>query len=146
MKEPINGIRRLFLDSAPVIYFVERHPVYCSMLQPIFTRFETGGLTPVTSPITLAECLTLPMRSGNIEVIEAFLELMGGQDPTSLVPLQRATARLAAEIRSKYGLTLLDAFQVASAIEGSCEALLTNDKAFARITELRIIFVEELGS
>ncbi|SRR5208337_2077117 len=140
----LTGISRLFLDSAPVIYFVERHPVYYSILEPIFTRFDAGALTAITSPITLAECLTFPMRSGNKDVIQAFLELFGGEHSTLLVPLQRETARLAAEIRSKYHVTLLDAFQVASALEGSCEALLTNDKALTKITELKIILVEGL--
>jgi len=76
---PLSGIRRLFLDSAPVIYYVERHPIYYSMLEPIFTQSEAGALTAIASPITLAECLTLPMRLGNRDVIEAFLELIGGE-------------------------------------------------------------------
>jgi len=143
---PLTGISRLFLDSAPVIYFVERHPVYYSMLEPIFTRLDTGALTAITSPITLAECLTLPLRSRNKEVIQAFLELLGGEHSAQLVPLQRETARLAAEIRSKYNVTLVDAFQVASALEGSCDALLTNDKALSKITEMRIVLVEGLSS
>lgn len=100
----------------------------------------------IASPITLAECLTFPLRSGNKDVIEAFLELFGGEHSALLVPLQRESARLAAEIRSKYNVTLLDAFQVASALEGSCEAMLTNDKALTRITELRIVLVEGLSS
>jgi predicted nucleic acid-binding protein len=144
MKEPTRGIRRLFLDSAPVIYFVEQHPVYYSILQPIFNRFESGDLTAVTSPITLAECLILPMKSGNSEAVEAFLELLGGAPSALFLPLQKETARSAAEIRSKYNVTLADAFQVASALEGSCEALLTNDKALTRIAELQILLVEDL--
>jgi predicted nucleic acid-binding protein len=84
------------------------------------------------------------MRLGDRDVVEAFLELLGGEHSTFLVPLQRETAKLAAEIRSRHNVTLLDAFQVASALEGSCEALLTNGKALKRITELRILLVEEL--
>ena len=80
----------------------------------------------------------------SVEAVEAFLELLGGGHSTLFVPLQRKTAKIAAEIRSKYNVTLSDAFQVASALEASCEALLTNDKALTRITELRIILVESL--
>ncbi|MEW6351093.1 MAG: type II toxin-antitoxin system VapC family toxin [Thermodesulfobacteriota bacterium] len=144
MTEPWVGIRRLFLDSAPVIYFVEQHPDYHSLLLPIFARFETGDLIAVTSPITLAECLVLPLKAGNAVVTEAFLELLGGAYPGVFVALERQTARLAAEIRSKYRVTLSDAFQVASALEARCQALLTNDKALTRITELRVLVVEDL--
>jgi predicted nucleic acid-binding protein len=144
MNEPMQGIRRLFLDSAPVIYFVEKHPVYYSTLQPVFRKFEIGDLTAVTSPITLAESLIFPMKLGNSEVVAAFLELLGGGPSALFLPLQRETARSAAEIRSKYNVTLTDAVQVASALEGSCEALLTNDKTLTRITELRILLVADL--
>jgi len=140
----MEGVRRVFLDSAPVIYFVEQHPVYHPVLQPIFGRFETGDLTAVTSPITLAECLIFPIRLQNAEATEAFLELLGGEQSTLFVTLRKETARLAAEIRSKYNVTLTDAFQVASALEGACEAFLTNDKALTRITELKILVVEDL--
>jgi predicted nucleic acid-binding protein len=144
MNEGMRGVRRVFLDSAPVIYFVERHPVYYSVLQPVFNRFESRDLTAVTSPITLAECLIFPMRSRNYEAAEAFVEILGGGGSAVFVPLQKETAKTAAEIRSKYNVTLADAFQIASALEGSCDVLLTNDKALTRITELRVLLVESL--
>ncbi len=138
-------MHRVFLDSAPVIYFVERHPVYCSILEPVFRRFEAGDLVPVTSPITLAECLVLPMKQGRADVIEAFLELMGGDPSSVFVPIQRDTARIAADIRSSHNLTLTDAFQVASALQGNCDALLTNDKNLSTITDVKVVLVEELS-
>ncbi len=84
------------------------------------------------------------MKSGNSEAVEAFLELLGGGTSALFVSLQRETAKTAAQIRSKYNVALADAFQVASALEGSCDALLTNDKALTRVTELRVILVESL--
>lgn len=125
-------MRRIFLDSAPVIYFVERHPVYCPILEPVFSRFETGELVAVTSPITLAECLVLPMKLGRVELIEAFIAVMGGDHSSVFVPIRKDTARIAADIRSRYNLTLTDAFQVSAAIQGDCDALLTNARACPR--------------
>lgn len=97
MSEVLTGIRRVFLDSAPVIYFVERHPVYGSILEPVFSLFETGEIVAVTSPITLAECLVLPMRLGRDEVIEAFQEVLGGDHSSIFYPIRRDTARMAAD-------------------------------------------------
>ncbi len=145
MSDRLSGIRRLFLDSAPVIYFIEKHPVYYSVLEPIFDRFEAGELVAVTSPVTLAECLVLPMRLGSIRAIEAFFEILGGNHYSVFVPLERRGARIAAEIRSRYDVTLTDAFQIAAAFEGNCDAFLTNDKGLTRITDLTFVLVEELA-
>lgn len=145
MNELLTGLRRVFLDSAPVIYFVERHPVYCRILEPVFMRLEAKDLIAVTSPITLAECLVLPMRLERMEVIEAFLEIVGGERSAVFVPLRRDTARMAADIRSRYNLTLTDSFQVAAALQGNSDALLTNDRDLSKVTDLRVILVEELA-
>ncbi len=138
------GLHRIFLDSAPVIYLIERHPIYCSKLEPLFNRFEAGEVVAVTSPVTLAECLVLPMRHGNADAIKAFIEILGGNHASLFVPIQRETARIAADIRSRYNVTLTDAFQVAAALESGCDAFLTNDKDLCRVTDLKIVLVEEL--
>lgn len=145
MSDILTGINRVFLDSAPVIYFVEKHPVYFSTLEPLFSRFETGELVAVASPITLAECIVLPMKQGDLHAVDAFVKILGGNDASTFVPLQRETARIAADIRSRYNVTLLDAFQIAAALCGRCDVLLTNDKDLCRITDLKVILVEELS-
>jgi len=85
------------------------------------------------------------MRLGKVEVIEAFLEVMGGDHSSVFVSIQRDTARIAANIRSRHNLTLTDAFQVAAALQGGCDTLLTNDKDLSRVTDLKIVLVEELS-
>ncbi|MGA1844796.1 MAG: type II toxin-antitoxin system VapC family toxin [bacterium] len=55
-------VKRLFLDTAPLIYFVEKHPTYAKHLRPVFDRIDKGKLSAFTSPITLAECLVQPCR------------------------------------------------------------------------------------
>jgi len=52
-------VRRLFLDTAPLIYYVEKHPAYAKYLRPVFDRIDKGLLNAFTSPITLAS-LRLP--------------------------------------------------------------------------------------
>jgi hypothetical protein len=45
----LQGVTRLFLDTAPVIYYVEKHPTYLALVAPIFGRVDAGALTAVTS-------------------------------------------------------------------------------------------------
>jgi predicted nucleic acid-binding protein len=55
-------------------------------------------------------------------------------------------AEKAAELRARYNLSLLDAFQVAAAIAAGCDAFLTNDDALKRIPELNIVVLSELDA
>ncbi|MGL5942119.1 MAG: type II toxin-antitoxin system VapC family toxin [Waterburya sp.] len=47
-------------------------------------------------------------------------------------------------MRVKYNLKLPDALQITTAIETGCDSFLTNDKALKRVTELRILILDEL--
>lgn len=53
-------------------------------------------------------------------------------------------ALLAAEIRVRYNLKLPDALQVATAIQSNCDAFLTNDLQFKKVSELSILVISEL--
>jgi predicted nucleic acid-binding protein len=53
-------------------------------------------------------------------------------------------AARAAELRAHYRLRLADALQVALALHAGCEAFLTNDLALRRVSELRILELDEL--
>ena len=53
-------------------------------------------------------------------------------------------AEYAAELRAKYRLRTPDALQVSTAISTGCQAILTNDKNWKRVTELQVIIVDEL--
>src|SRR5207248_4239340 len=53
--DALRNVTRLFLDSAPVIYYVEENPSYLSLVDVIFDGISDGSPTAVTSPVTLAE-------------------------------------------------------------------------------------------
>ena len=42
------------LDTAPLIYFMEEHPVFLDAVKPFFAALERGDFQAVTSSITLA--------------------------------------------------------------------------------------------
>jgi hypothetical protein len=43
------------LDTAPLIYFIEKHPIYLPLLLPFFEAVERGDIQVVTSTLTLTE-------------------------------------------------------------------------------------------
>jgi predicted nucleic acid-binding protein len=142
ISDALAGVSRLFLDTAPVIYFVERNPQFVDFVDPIFERLEVD-ITAVASPITLSECLVGAIRLGLVDLERAFVDVLQ-QDEVVFVEIDAAIAREAARIRVHYNLQLPDAFQVAAALTSGCDAFLTNDVALRRVTELRILVVGEL--
>lgn len=143
--DSLQGVRRLFLDSAPVIYFVERNPQYFDLARAFFERINEGTLIGVASPVTLAECLVRPYSLGQIEFQRYFIDLLTNSTNIEFVPIaSQYLAIQAAQIRAGYNLQLPDAFQIAVALTANCEAILTNDVTLRRVTELRVLVLDEV--
>jgi predicted nucleic acid-binding protein len=142
--DALQNVTRLFLDTAPVIYYVERNPQYAALTDAVFDRIDNGALAAVTSPITLLECLVIPFRLARVDVQQDFMDLIVSGQGITFAPLDAAAARRAAELRAVYNLSLADACQVAIALAAGCEALLTNDLALKRVRELTILVLDEL--
>ncbi|MEK6320772.1 MAG: type II toxin-antitoxin system VapC family toxin [Acidobacteriota bacterium] len=101
-------------------------------------------MTAVTSPVTLAECLVAPYRSGSAQLQQDFFDLIVHGINTEFLSLDHEHARAAAELRARYNLTLTDTIQIAIGIAGGCQAILSNDGGLKRVTELRVLVVDEL--
>jgi predicted nucleic acid-binding protein len=145
IEEALQGVNRLFLDTAPVIYGVERNPQYLGIVREIFHRIRDGTLIAVTSPITLAECLVNPYRLGQIQLQQDFIDVLVNGNNVRFVSISTPTIALqAAQIRARYNLHLLDAFQLATALIAGCEAFLTNDIILRRVTELSVLVLDDL--
>ncbi len=136
LSDALQGVTKVFLDTSPVIYYVEAVPAFAEVAKGIFALIGEGQMQGVVSPVTLAECVTLPIRLGQVELRHRFTDLLTSTDGIVLVNIDAAIAQQAAELRIRYGLKLPDALQVATAITASCEAFLTNDVALKRVTEL----------
>lgn len=142
----LEGVTRLFLDTAPVIYFVEQHPIYLPTVTHIFNQIELGYLTGIVSLITLAECLVLPYRNQDIHLQQEFRALMTQTENIEFGVMTAAASigQTAGMLRAKYNLQLLDALQIATAIANNCQALLTNDTQLKRVTELSVLVIDDL--
>jgi predicted nucleic acid-binding protein len=143
LAERLDSIRRVFLDTAPVIYFVEKHPEFAPKAREIFERLDDGKLTAVVSPVTLAECLVLPYKQKSPDVAKIFTDLLVNGEGVLFFPIDEVAADKAADLRARYNLTLTDALQLAVAIQADCDAFLTNDIALKRVIEIPVIVLSE---
>ena len=113
MSERLQTVTRLFLDTAPIVHYVEVDQRYLSRVDPVFDRLDAGALAAVTSPVTLAECLVVPYRQDRDILKQAFVDLLLHGNNLSLVEIDEVIGEKAAEFRARYILTLTDAFQIA---------------------------------
>jgi len=134
--------QQMFVDTAPIIYFVEKHPRYFAIVSAVLDRVDDDQLTPVVSPITLAECLVYPYRMGHSDAVRMFKALLTRR--MRFVPIEESIASQAAELRARHNLSLPDALQCAVALDTGCDAFLTNDIALKRVTKLNVVVLDDL--
>jgi predicted nucleic acid-binding protein len=144
LSDTLQGVNKVFLDTSPVVYYVEAVPAFAEVAKGIFTLIGEGQMQGVVSPVTLAECVTLPIRLGQIELRQRFTDLLTATEGILLVNIDAAIAQQAAELRIRYSLKLPDALQVATAIAANCEVFLTNDIALKRVNDLRVLTMVDL--
>lgn len=126
----------LFIDTNPIVYWLERHPVLADRFRPIFVGHSAGAYQFAISAITIAEVLAGPLRAGDEILAERYRAIF---ESWRIVDLTADIAERAARLRASLRLKLPDAVQAASALAINADALVTYDRDFQRVTSLRII-------
>ena len=144
LDEALRDVSRLCIDSAPFIYFVERHPNYLGLMREIIRRIDAGEIEAVSSVVTLTEVLTHPLRFRNVLLAQKYRDVLYQSRNFRLLPIDAATAEIAADLRARYNLRTPDALQLAAAIRAGCNAFLTNDATLKKVSELKVLVLSEL--
>ncbi|MDZ7266477.1 MAG: PIN domain-containing protein [candidate division KSB1 bacterium] len=138
------GVKNLGLDTAPVIYFIEKHRKYDALVTEIFQRIDRGALVGITSVVTFTEVLLQPVKKGDTRLQQEYSELLLNSAHFDTIPIDAGISQRAAILRAAYNLRTPDALQIATALEFNCQAFLTNDKQLKRVTELQVLVLDEL--
>lgn len=144
LTEALKNVAVLAFDTAPIIYFVEANPNYDALVTTIFERVESNDVTGITSVISLCEVLVHPIRNQNANLQERYREILQHSPSFYTKQISSSIAETDAELRAKYNLRTPDALQIATALENRCDAFLCNDKNLKRVTELKILILDEL--
>ena len=142
--EALQDVSRIFLDSAPVIYYFEKNPTYHRVIAAIFAEIDAGTIKAVTGPVTLAECLVQPYRLGQTTLQKEFADFIVSGRNTLFTNIDQNITMQATDLRARYNIALLDALQFGVALATGCDTFLTNDTVLRRVTELKIVIVGDL--
>jgi predicted nucleic acid-binding protein len=132
------------IDTAIVIYLMERNDRYIDAVRPLFEAADRGEVRLVTSAITLLEVLVVPYRAGETLLAARYEQLLSRSGGLTLVDLSRPILRTAAHLRAMHGVRTPDAIQLAAGLTERCGCLLTNDRRLPHLPTLPVLQLADL--
>ena len=138
---------KVFLDTAPFIYFIEKdsnNPQYFDNMKRFFEEGYREDKEFLTSVITMAEYFVFPYRNQKMSYIDSFHRLVDTLD-MEIAEVDQKIAKKAAQIRAQYkNFKAMDALQLATACVTGCDLFLTNDKQLKQFAEIKCVTVDDL--
>lgn len=134
----------IFLDTAPFIYFFKQHPDHFPVLETLFAQLYETGAQAITSTITYIELTTHPARQGKNQLVRKYRDYLSNSENISIFSLDMDIADHVVEIRARYQFKTPDAVQLGTAVACGADYIITNDKAWQRFEEIKVVLVGEL--
>ena len=131
--------KKVFLDTAPLIYFIEPSSKFQNELLKAFELNNYGKLLFQTFVLTLLEVLVQPIKLGRKDLVDQYSQILMNSSHIEIFNIDIGVAKKAAELRAKYCIKTPDSIQIATGIIHGSEVFLTNDKDLMRITEITVL-------
>lgn len=127
------------VDTAIFIYFIEEHPQFLRVIEPLFREVDHGRIELITSALTLLEVLVVPYRIGDHLLAGSYESILTRGRGVRIADISRDHLRLAAQLRAKTGMRTPDSLQVVAALAAGCTAFVTNDRELPSVPGIRIL-------
>jgi predicted nucleic acid-binding protein len=138
---PSSGL--VYLDANSIIYSVEKHPIYCSLLDPVWLAAQGKTIEIVSSELVLMETLVGPLKAADAALALEYEQLFQ-QAQTRLLPVTRSILRDAAKLRATTNLKTPDAIHGATGLRAGCALFVTNDRSFRSVAGLSVVVLDDL--
>ena len=134
----------VYVDAPIMIYSVEKHPAYATLIQPLWLALSKGNIEVITSELTIMESIVAPLRHGDTATLSAF-DFAFTRPGMRLLTVTESVLRDAAGLRATTpALRTPDAIHAATAISSACTMFLTNDSGFRRVPTLPVTVLDDL--
>jgi len=144
LSDELDQINTIFIDTAPIIYYIEAHPQFGPLAREVINAFQSGRLGAFSSVITLAEVLPKPIEAGDEKLARKFAEFLKHGRNLNLIEISASMAERAGRLRGKYSdLRAIDAIQISVAIDVGADAFLTNDKRLKQVKEINVLVLKD---
>ncbi len=144
LSEELACINSVFIDTAPIIYYLQAHPEFGPLAREVALTIESGSLTAYTSVLTLTEVLIKPIATNDVALAQKFVQFIKHARHITLIEISEGIAETAGNLRGRYSfLKTIDALQLATALYVGADVFLTNDAKLKQIKELRVILLKD---
>ena len=134
--------KKVFLDTTPLIHYIEGNNIYVEMLSELFSAHSRCQF--ITSVITLLEVLVVPLREGNTKLAKQYESILTFAENINIYEINIQIAKESARLRAQYKIKTPDAIQLATANYCLVDYFLTNDLRLKSIKELNILTLNDL--
>lgn len=84
--------KKILIDTAPLIYFIEENPNYIGIIDNILNEVSKGSIELLTSPITLMEVLVKPLREGDLLLFNEYRRILVNSKDLKIIPIDHEIA------------------------------------------------------
>lgn len=133
----------IYFDTNIFVYFIEGVSKYQSLSSHFFDSICSLDSQVITSDLTICECLVQPKISNNKELEDFYIKMIFYNTSVRSIPISKEILIKSAEVRAKYRIKAFDAIHIATAIVSGCSSIVTNDKQFKMIEELKILYLDD---
>lgn len=131
------------VDTAPFIYFWERHPRYFPLAEELFRYLRSPEIQGITSIITLIEACIHPERQGRQDLVETYERALLNSEQVHTLSVDGILARRAVHLRARYDIHVPDAIQIAAAVEAGASLFVTNDRRLTNVEEIEVLLLDD---
>ena len=140
----MTDYRKVFIDTAPFIYYLEQNPQYFEKAREFFESCYKNRIEMLTSTITVEEYFVYPYKSGNMKLIKNFEDFVS-KIGIRIINIDKGIAAQAAMVRAEFkDFKGMDALQLGTAIKSGCDLFLTNDKQLRQEKKIRCVTLDDL--
>ena len=104
ISEVFQGVQRLYVETAPLIYYVEENPSYVALMDSILKIAANGPIELVSSVMTITEVLIHPLKLKNPQLAQEYRNILTNTDDFRLLNITSTIAETAAQLRVQYNL------------------------------------------
>lgn len=144
LSDELAQVNTIFIDTAPVIYFIEAHPQFGPLAKAVVTAFQSGNLNAYSSVIILTEVLPKPIEEGDERLARKFADFLKHGKNLTMIEISERIAEAAGKLRGRYPfLRALDAIQISTSIDVGADAFLTNDDKLKQVKEIKVLVLKD---
>ena len=138
---PASG--QVYLDANPIIYTVEKHPIYGPLLQPLWAAAQANTFEVITSELAILECFVGPLKRNDAALLIDYEAALFGTE-MRLLPITQSVLRDGAQLRATTNLKTPDAIHAATSLQAGCALFVTNDRRFRSVAGLAVVVLDDL--